>query len=65
MINCTTTVQTVAMKLIRKLTLMLIQEALPLKFKTSSIAETSVRNVPLLNVPLSGNFGYNPQCHQL
>ena len=80
MINCTTAVKTVAMKLIRKLTLMLtltfwsviyvsdkksrhfrqkhldvlieiteIQEALPLKFKTSSIAETSVRNVPLLN----------------
>jgi len=80
MINCTTTVKTVAVKLIRKLTLMLtltfwsviymsdkkcrhfrqkhldvlieiteIQEALPLKFKTSSIAETSVRNVPLLN----------------
>lgn len=72
MINCTTAVKTVAMKLIRKLTLMLtltfwsviyvsdkkcrhfrqkhldvlieiteIQEALPLKFKTSSIAETS------------------------
>lgn len=80
MINCTTAVKTVAMKLIRKLTLTLtltfwsviyvsdkkcrhfrqkhldvlieiteIQEALPLKFKTSSIAETSVRNVPLLN----------------